>query len=83
MLISRTNGGWIRKANPGRVSMSKKVSMMSNLPTAVNGKGWEVQKLTQQGWMTISPIVSSRGLAETLKDNYANHPGEYRVYEAL
>lgn len=50
---------------------------------AVNGIGWELQRLTPQGWVACSEPYASRDEALSALDGIYLRDGEYRVYEAL
>lgn len=57
--------------------------MIDNIKPAVNGIGWEVQRLTPQGWRTCSAPYPSWAEAEAALADFDNEDAEYRVYEAL
>lgn len=50
---------------------------------AVNGIGWEVQRLTPEGWIACSEPYASRDEALAARDAICPRDAECRVYEAL
>jgi hypothetical protein len=56
------------------------------LPLATNHAGWNVEKLTEKGWVPTfaEPMESKSDAQDCMKlAKYLNPGQEYRVYEAL
>lgn len=77
--------GVITHSRPERFTVPKKIEV--EMAVTKNCIGYEVQKFVPDaGWMTASPVVQSREVAELLMEEMqsrSSNESEFRVYEAL
>jgi len=75
MLICSARAGWIRDQKTGLPVANK------NAVSPATERRWQVQKMDGAGWVSLTPPVNAKGLADDLLEEYKNTGGEYRLVE--